>query len=101
MNLVQIFLPLHDNKHVPFPADPFAQTRQELVDAFDGLTAFMQSPAQGLWEKNGETQQDDIAIFEVMTEDVNSLWWQSYRQQLEKRFQQDKIVIRILKIDVV
>ena len=27
----------------------FARTRAELVEAFDGVTAYLRSPAQGLW----------------------------------------------------
>ncbi|MER2269130.1 hypothetical protein [Methylobacterium oxalidis] len=62
------------------------------------MTAFTRGPAEGLWEENGKTARDDIVVFEVMTLDFDEAWWSSYRRTLEKRFEQDSIIIRAQQI---
>jgi hypothetical protein len=41
-------------------------------------------------------QEDAIVIAEVMAEEVDCQWWRSYREELERRFQQKEIVIRAI-----
>jgi hypothetical protein len=48
MYLVQILLP-RSSRREPLPDAAFATTRAELVEAFGGVTAYVQSPAQGVW----------------------------------------------------
>jgi hypothetical protein len=79
----------------------FDHVRRELTEHFGGVTAFLRSPAVGLWaDPTGEIRRDDLALFEVMADSLDRAWWQGYRQQLELRFGQDKIAMRALAIDV-
>ena len=95
MFLIEIFLPTYDNEGKPFAKGFFDAVRQELADQFGGVTAFLRAPASGLWEdETGELHRDDMAIFEVMTEEVDRGWWRSYQQKLEKTFRQKEIVVR-------
>lgn len=100
MLLIEIFLPVFDNAGTPIPRETFDRVRTELTERFGGITAFIRSPAMGLWrDKRGDVQQDDIAIFEVMADELDRRWWQRYRQELESRFAQQEIVIRALPIE--
>lgn len=94
MKLVQIFLPLYDNKGRRFPARAYAHERDILVDRFGGLTAYMRSPARGLWKDGAATTHDDIVILEVMVRRVDRKWWNNYRHKLQKRFKQKELVVR-------
>ena len=95
--LIQILLPLYDNDGVRFGEEPFARTRAELLERFDGVTIYQRAPARGLWKTDdGVVSKDDVAIFEVMAEALDRAWWEGYRRELERRFRQDTIVIRAL-----
>jgi hypothetical protein len=95
--LVQILLPLYDNAGVRFTEDAFARTRGELLERFGGVTAYQRAPARGLWKTGeGDVARDDVAIFEVMARDLDRAWWNGYRQTLERRFEQETIVVRAL-----
>jgi hypothetical protein len=94
MHLIQILLPLYDNEGEAFGDAPFTQVRRELTEKFGGLTAFTRAPAQGLWKDEGETKRDDIVVFEVMTDELDTEWWRRYRSALERIFRQDTIIIR-------
>ena len=89
MYLVEIFL----------PADPqFSSKRQalsrELADRFGGLTAFTRAPAKGLFTEQGKHIEDDVVIFEIMTEVLEDGWWRDLRMRLEDDLQQDEILMR-------
>ena len=43
-----------------------AETRRELADRVNGLTAYLRSPAKGWWTApDGHTEQDDVVMVEV------------------------------------
>jgi hypothetical protein len=93
--LVEFLLPVSDNHGTHFPKDEFDRVRRELTERFGGVTAFMRSPAMGLWEDDtGATRHDDLVTFEVMTETLDRDWWRGYREQLAQRFRQQEIVMR-------
>lgn len=95
--LVQLLLPLYDNDGRRFDEAIFATTRQELLESFGGVTVYQRAPARGLWKADdGAVAKDDVAVFEVMTKDLDRGWWDRYRRELERRFRQDVIVIRAL-----
>ena len=94
MHLVEILLPLCDNERHRFPPELYTKVREELVERFGGLTAFTRSPAEGLWQEDGERSRDEIVIFEVMAEELDRGWWRSFREELERRFRLDEIVVR-------
>jgi hypothetical protein len=95
--LVQILLPLYDNKGHAFEAGEYVQLRSELADRFGGVTAYTRAPARGVWrDDTGETARDDIVIFEVMTETLDRDWWMRFRKHLEERFRQESLIVRAL-----
>jgi hypothetical protein len=60
-----------------------------------------QAPAEGLWRQGAESDSDDIVIFEVMTEEVDLADWHNRRAELERRFRQDKVIIRYMPMALV
>jgi hypothetical protein len=102
MNLVQLFLPLYDNQGRPFQKARFDRVREELAQEFGGVTAYVRSPAVGVWENDdGAVSRDDVVLFEVMVETVDRAWWTGYRQTLEREFAQESILIRVTKAEVI
>ena len=100
MHLVQILLPLHDNHQQPFPRSDFDRVRAELTENFGGVTAFVRSPAEGLWkEDQNKVRRDDVVMFEVMVESVDHQWWSDYRERLRQRFKQDELLIVAIEIE--
>ena len=96
--LVQILLPLNDNRGKQFDQELFGTTRTELMDRFGGVTAHMQAPARGLWKtEDGEISRDDIVIMEVMVAAIDAEWWSGYKKKLLQRFAQDELMIRALQ----
>lgn len=98
MHLIQILLPVYDNDGHRFEWDQFEAVRARLMARFGGLTAFVQSPALGLWtdRASGATAHDDMILVEVMVETVERDWWSAYRAELERSFRQDEVVVRAL-----
>ena len=96
MHLVQLLLPLRRNDGSPQPAANFTAVRAELVERFGGVTAFGRSPADGLWDDDGDVDRDQLILVEVMDPDLDSRWWADYRRTLEARFRQEVLVIRAL-----
>jgi hypothetical protein len=100
MYLIEFLLPTFDNMGRRFPRDEFERIRHELTARFGGVTAFLRSPAAGLWTDDaGNVRHDDLAIFEVMTDAIDREWWRDYREQLERRFRQDEVVMRATSFD--
>lgn len=101
MVLVQILLPLRDNDNRLFDRAEFERVEDELTEAFGGVTAFVRAPAKGRWKKSGHATDDDsIAIFEVMADQLDRAWWQAYRHRLETRFRQETIIVRSSLIEL-
>ena len=95
MQLVELFLPLRDEAGKPFPKERFDSVRDELTEVFGGVTAFTRTPATGLWEDDGgKVRRDEVVLFEVMVDHVDHAWWRNYRGELERRFDQDEVLIR-------
>ena len=95
MTLVQILLPVYGNDGRALLHDTYGAIRDELVARFGGLTAFTQSPAEGLWTPGGgKPQRDEIIMIEVMVSQVERAWWSSFKARLETLFGQQSIVIR-------
>lgn len=100
MYLVEIFLPIYDDEEKLFPRSAFDDVRDELTERFGGVTAFLRSPAEGMWkESEDEITRDRVAIFEVMVEELDRSWWAAYRKELERRFRQEEIIIRATRVE--
>src|SRR2546423_1863945 len=94
MHLIQILLPLYDGEKQQFPAEYFERVRQDLTERFGGVTAFVRSPAVGLWKQaNDDVSRDDVVMFEVITEQLDHDWWANYRERLQNKFHQDELLI--------
>ena len=101
MYLIQILLPLYANDGRQFPQTEYIRVRDELTDAFGGLTTYVRSPAEGLWKESGSTTvYDDIVIYEVMTELLDRPWWHNYRAELAARFQQEVLIVRVSEVQL-
>ncbi|OHB29032.1 MAG: hypothetical protein A2X79_01905 [Desulfuromonadaceae bacterium GWB2_53_15] len=101
MYLIQILLPLYANDGRQFSQSEYIRVRDELTDAFGGLTTYVRSPAEGLWKESGSaTVYDDIVIYEVMTEVLDRSWWHDYRAELALRFQQEVLIVRVSEVQL-
>lgn len=102
MYLVEIFLPQRDNEGREFRSALFSQVREELLERFGGMTAFARVPVEGLWNTpQAGRSHDAIVIYEVMLQQLDRPWWESYKAELERRFAQEEMMIRISRIDVI
>jgi hypothetical protein len=99
MVLIQLLLPTGANGGPAMTA--LAETRRELADRFKGVTAYVRSPAKGLWTaSDGHTEADDVVMVEVVTETFDRAWWRTYSATLAHRFAQDTIHVRALPVDM-
>ncbi len=100
-HLIQILLPLYANDGTPFPPADYARVRDELTEQFGGITAYLRSPAEGLWRDTPtHAVRDDIVIYEVMSDDLDRAWWRTYREELTKRFRQEMLIVRVSHIQL-
>jgi hypothetical protein len=102
MVLIQLLLPIRvPGRPTSDTIEALATTRRELADRFDGLTAYLRSPAQGSWTAgDGEVEQDDVVMVEVVTDRLDRGWWRTYAASLARRFRQDAIHVRALQIEM-
>jgi hypothetical protein len=99
MVLIQILLPTGATGATPHHATAFGKTREELADKFDGLTAYLRSPAEGVWRSpEGEHELDHVVMVEVVTTTFDVVWWRKYATTLAERFAQDDIHVRAVPI---
>jgi hypothetical protein len=100
MVLIQLLLPTGGAASADGLA-PLARTRQELADQFNGLTAYLRSPAKGSWiAPDGRTEQDDVIMVEIVTETFDRAWWRTYAATLAARFEQESIHVRAVPVDM-
>ena len=95
MYLIQIFLPLQDNRGRPIAERHFKELAQELSERFGGLTAYVRAPATGLWKtrESARMLRDEIVIYEVIARRLDRRWWKQKRQALQSTFRQQEILI--------
>jgi len=99
MALIQLLLPPGAGGDPAMTA--LAETRCELVDRFKGVTAYVRSPAKGLWTApDGHTEADDMVMVEVVTDTFDLGWWRTYSATLAQRFAQDTIHVRALPVEM-
>jgi hypothetical protein len=100
MYLVQLLLPRYAADGTRFPKAMFDEVRTRLAERFGGVTAYLRSPAIGLWEDaNGDCVRDDVLLFEVMVDSIDRQHWTDYRRELERRFAQDQILVRATAVE--
>lgn len=97
MHLIQILLPIRTRDGEPISEEAFLRTREELIQQFGGVTAYLRAPARGLWRSGeGDVTSDDVVILEVMARDLERRWWGEFRTILEGRFGQEEVVVRAM-----
>jgi hypothetical protein len=97
-HLVQILLPTEAGGGQPVSEQWFDAFLKELTDKFGGVTSFLRAPGQGLWQSEGATEKDKIAVVEVMVERIDPVFWRSLRETLERELSQEEIIIRAQEI---
>lgn len=100
MYLVQILLPLYDNRGLKLSPKLFRNVEKKLSVKFKGLTAYTRVPAKGFWKKGGKIKQDQIVTYEVMVPRLQRSWWKQFGAQEEKAFRQNEIVVRAQKLEM-
>jgi hypothetical protein len=75
--------------------------KEDLASCFEGVTAYLQAPAEGQWQEGEQSSEDDIVIFEVMVEEIDLPDWRRRRAELERRFRQDTVIIRYMPMALV
>ena len=96
MVLIQMLLPADADQ-----ISPLAETGRELADRFSGLTAYLRSPAKGLWTApDGRAEQDDVVMIEVVTDAFDRAWWHDYAATLARRFREERIHIRAIRVEM-
>jgi hypothetical protein len=101
--LIQLLLPttLSNGTESRDATAAISETRRELAETFEGLTAYLRSPATGLWTApDGETEQDDVVMVEVVTDRFDRAWWRTYADRLATRFQQEIVHVRTMPIEL-
>jgi hypothetical protein len=94
MYVIHFLLPLNDNHGQRFDSRLFRQVSGELTERFGGVTAFIRSPALGLWKETVEqVNHDEVVMFEVHAAELDRSWWINYRMKLEKTFRQEELML--------
>jgi len=96
--LVQILVPKETGKGEAVSKEWFDNLLQELTDKFVGATSFVRAPGQGLWRSGGTTEQDNIAVIEVMAAKLAPEFWRCLRERLQRELSQEETVIRAQEI---
>jgi hypothetical protein len=92
--LIQLLLPVTS---APTNHAAIAQTRADLIQRYQGVTAYVRSPAKGAWVgPDGTEQHDDVIMVEVLTETFDREEWRAYARELAARFGEEEIHIRAL-----
>jgi hypothetical protein len=92
MYLIQLLLPVRDNEEQKFPAEYFTEVRTELTRRFGGVTAFLHSPAVGLWKEQSEVRIDEMVMYQVTAPELDNRWWGDYRKRLQQKFRQEELL---------
>jgi hypothetical protein len=91
--LIEVLLPVGRDARATL-----SRVRDDLTKVFGGVTMHVNAPAEGLWESEGDVDQDSIVMVQVMTSRLDRGWWQAYRRRLEADLAQKEIVIRASEI---
>lgn len=98
MHLVQLFVPAASQVDVDVE-DVVARVQNEMTKRYGGATAYINSPARGLWSNGGKPEEDEIIVIEVMVDDLDRDWWDQYRRELEHLLRQDELLVRALPVE--
>jgi hypothetical protein len=65
----EILLPLQFNDGRPIPDELFYQTREELVERFEGLR-WVGQPDRGVWKPEGSLYEDQTYLIKIDVDDT-------------------------------
>ena len=100
MVLIQLLLPTSGASN-PEAVALLSETRRELAERFTGVTAYLRSPAKGLWTApDGQIEHDDVVMVEVVADTLDRAWWRTYAATLAKRFRQESIHLRAIPVEL-
>lgn len=100
MYLVQLLLPLHDNQGNAFAPSLYEEVEDAMTQRFGGVTAYLRAPASGAYRNaSGRVMEDDVAVFEVMCEQLDRDFWARYRERLTALFAQEELVVRAMPFE--
>jgi hypothetical protein len=71
MELVQILLPRFDTTGRRVDRATFLALATDLRHTFGGVTAYLHSPAVGVWKQKRSLRRDEVIVFEVMVHRAN------------------------------
>jgi len=92
--IYEIYLPLRYSDGHPIEEEKFGLTREELVGRFGGLTSTPPGfPLEGWWRSLHGVVRDDIAIWTVVTQVDDDLFFLEYKETLKQRFIQEDIFL--------
>ena len=71
------------------------------AERFGGVTSYLRSPAQGLWEDAaGDLCRDEVVLFEVVATRLDRAWWQAFKLRLLARFSQQELLLRASRVSL-
>jgi len=96
----EILLPLRFNDGQPVPDEAFYETREELLERFEGLS-WLPNPVQGIWKHEGTRFEDATIRVVVDVDDVpeNRQFFVEWKPILLERFSQIEMYIVSYAID--
>lgn len=97
--VIELLLPIFFNDGRAIPDSEWEALRRELVDRFGGFTAFSRQPAEGVWRSGRVSKRDDIVVVEVMSPDLDRIWWGDWRSRTEARLGQAEIIVRASRVE--
>ncbi|MBY5461687.1 hypothetical protein HFO89_36205 [Rhizobium leguminosarum] len=99
MHLIQVFIPAAPQAPIDVE-DVIATVQREMTERHGGTTAYLNSPAKGLWSNGEGEEEDDVIVIEVMVDTLDKAWWHQYRRNLEQLLRQDALLVRALPVEV-
>ena len=104
MRKYEIYLPLKYNDGKEIEAEKIKRIREELIDAFGGITVSSpSSPYQGTWKYGGVEYIDDIIKIEIIAsgDKVTKKFLEDFKERLKESLQQVDILITTHGIQVI
>ncbi|AHG49247.1 hypothetical protein RLEG12_09900 (plasmid) [Rhizobium leguminosarum bv. trifolii CB782] len=98
MHLVQMFIPAASQVGID-AEELIATVQHEMTERYGGATAYLNSPAEGLWSNGAREEEDVVVVIEVMVDDLDRTWWHQYRRKLEQLLKQKELLVRALPVE--
>jgi hypothetical protein len=97
----EILLPLKHNDGRPVNDELLEQTREEIVNQFDGVT-FLPQTIFGTWVQAGARFEDELVRIVVEVEETpeNHQFFVDFKKSLLERFDQLEIYIAYYPVDI-